>query len=402
MNRVSQVLAKMVATFDLGGSQSKGIVQIYPDGLPMVIAMEPEVADVRRESITHLGNRLYSDYVWVGIGEEYYALGALAKDAFAGTAALKDLKYHYALPKITGLLWWACHQLDLKAVEAYVDLLLPPGEISDGGELGKKLASVLSQGVITPTGKLKAKLRNFQVAPEGSGILAYRRRGLGESFKQKNIGLLMLGYRNASFLLFKKGNPGASESTDLGMNWVVEQFVERTSVGLLKNDKRLPKALVEASKGNLNALRSLSRKSGEEIESDLKLFNSVLPIVRDDYCRALIRWIRNIAAFNEVVICGGTSEFVRPELTEHFQKEGIPISWNGGVDIPKPLDTLGLGDRVADVWTAHITYIKELDNHFGYKRTQPLVPDNYQHPGVRNRTLETDLWNGKQNSFLTI
>ncbi|MCC5618621.1 ParM/StbA family protein [Nostoc sp. CHAB 5836] len=395
---IASVFSRIVVSIDLGGSQNKVIVQIYPDGVPMVVAMEPEIADVGKNSIQQLSQ----NSTWVGIGGEYYVLGALAKNTFAGTAALRDLKYHYALPKIAGLLWLACRQLGLnKGVDASVQLLLPPGEISDGKDLGKKLSSALKKGIVTPTGNLKVKLRNFYVAPEGSGIMAYRSRSLAQEFRNKNIGMLMLGYRNASFTLSAKGNPAKAESTDLGMNWLVQQFVERTAVGLSASDLRLAKVLVEASNGKENALHSLSRKATSAgVESDLKLFNSVLLDVRDDYCRALIRWIRNIALFDEVLICGGTAEFVLPELTEHFLHSGIPIVWNGGVQLPKPLDTLGLGDRITDVWTAHISYIKMLDYNFGYERKQKLVPDSYQAPTVRNSTPPKEVW--EKNGFLTM
>ncbi|MBW4456328.1 MAG: ParM/StbA family protein [Nostoc indistinguendum CM1-VF10] len=378
---IAPVYTRVAVSIDLGGSQSKVIVQIYPSGVPIVIAMEPEIADVGKNSITQLSG----DCTWVGIGDEYYVLGALAKNTFAGTPALRDLKYHYALPKIAGLLWKICLQLGLSnGVDASVQLLLPPGEMSDGKDLGKKLSAALRKGIATPTGKLKLKLHNFYVAPEGSGIMAYRSRTLGALFGQKSIGLLMLGYRNASFFVSAKGNQAKAESTELGMNWLVQQFVERTAVGLAKDDLRIPKALVSASLGNVNALQSLSRKATSAgVESDLKLFNSVLLDVRGDYCRALIRWIRNIAVLDEVIICGGTAEFVHKELTQHFEKEGIPIVWNGNVEMPKYLDTLSLGSRVTDVWTAHITYIKMLDYNFGYQRKTDLVPDYHQSPSVK-------------------
>ncbi|MEH1795068.1 hypothetical protein [Nostoc sp.] len=62
--------------------------------------------------------------------------------------------------------------------------------------------------------------------------MAYRSRTLGALFGQKSISLLMLGYRNASFFLSAKDNPAKAESRELGMNWLVQQFVEHTAVGL--------------------------------------------------------------------------------------------------------------------------------------------------------------------------
>jgi hypothetical protein len=377
VNKDNSDIVKLVLTCDLGASLNKLIVQIYPNGVPRVITMTPEVADVEKESVVGLDvDPLTSDAAWVGIGSEYYALGSLAKNKFAGTSAIRDLKYQYALPKLAGLLWLACHHLELKEAEVFIHLLLPSGEHKDGNNLGKQLFAALKAGIATPTGRLKLKVRNFIVSGEGSGVLASRRRTLGEAYSLRTIGMLMLGYRNAGFTVVKGKNQIKAESTDLGMNWLVERFVEHAAVGLSKDDLRISLALVEANLGNLEALRSLSRKTkSADIESDLALFQKTLTLVRREYCRALLRWIRNIAVFDEVLICGGTGEFVHQELTEYFGKEEIPIVWNGGVNIPAVLDTHKLDNRLADVWALHITHINMLDMNFKYDRQQPLVPE---------------------------
>ncbi|MCC2692830.1 ParM/StbA family protein [Nodularia sp. LEGE 04288] len=393
----SKNVTRLVLTCDLGGSQTKAIAQIYPDGIPIVLAMSPEVADVSQGSIERLIQQnqfFHGNNAWVGLGEEYYVLGELAKTMFAGTAAIRDLKYQYALPKIMAMLWLACRNFNLNSFsEVFVQLLLPPGEVSDGEQLAIELAQALKKGVTTPTVRLKGKLRNFDVSREGSGIMAYYRRSIQNKYFQNNIGMLMLGYRNASFYLSQKGNPSLAESTQWGMSWVVAQFVERTAVGLSKYDSRLIPALLAAGKGDFDDLRALSRKTTESgIESDLKLFQKLLPDVRDEYCLAVLRWMRNIADLDEIVICGGTAEFVRQELTEHFENEGIPIVWNGNVSIPKKLDTLDLGDRVTDVWTSHISHIKMLDKNLGHDRQgKTLVPTDNQ-PTYYNGKIPEDVW----------
>ncbi|MCC5622895.1 hypothetical protein [Nostoc sp. CHAB 5715] len=181
----------------------------------------------------------------------------------------------------------------------------------------------------------------------------------------------------------------------------MQKFVERTGVGLSASDPRLASGLIEAVQGNSDPLRNLSRRNTQAlINSDLELFKSVLSVVRDEYCRALLRWVKNLAALDEVLICGGTSEFVRKELTQHFLHESIPIVWNGGVVLPKPLNTQGLGDRLADVWASHISYVRMLDENFSYERKEKLVPDSYQSPPVRNSTPPKEVW--EKNGFLTM
>jgi hypothetical protein len=381
-------LTKLVVTCDLGASLNKLIVQIYPDGVPRVITMSPEVADVEKESAVGLDiDPKNSDAAWVGISSEYYVLGSLAKTIFAGTSAIRDLKYQYALPKLAGLLWLACQHLELKEADVFVHLLLPTGEYKDGSALGKQLLAALKGGIVTPTGKLKLRQRNFCVSIEGSGVLAAHRRTLGAAYSRKTIGMLMLGYRNASFMVIQAGNTVKAESTDLGMNWLVERFVEHTAAGLSKDDLRVPLALVEAAKENFSALRSLSRKTkSADVEKDLALFQQSLNLVRREYCRALVRWIRNIASIDEVLLCGGTGEFVRSELTQFFEEEAIPIIWDGGVKVPTVLDTHKLGSRLADVWGSHMNYITTLDLNFKYDRKQPLVPQAESKPATTNST----------------
>ncbi|MEA5626731.1 ParM/StbA family protein [Nostoc sp. UHCC 0251] len=378
---------KVVLTLDLGASTTKAIAQVYPDGVPMVITMEPEIADVGYGSIEFLSSQssVQDNTVWIGIGEEYYVLGALSKSMFAGTSAIRDLKYSYALPKIAALMWLAIRRLGLGVkvdLGIYLQILLPPGEIAHANHLGKQLTQRLKTGVKTPTGKFKCKIRSFNAALEGAGLLTYRSRNVNVNYFQKNIGMLMLGYRNASFTLSMKGNSSKAESTDLGMNWLVSQFVERTAVGLSKEDSRLVKAIVEARDGDFDSLRRLSRKNKpEQIQLDVDLFEKILPLVREEYTRALLRWVKGIAVMDEVLICGGTATFVRHELTQHFDNEGIPICWNGGMELPKYLDTIGLGDRVCDVWGSHISHIKMLDFNLKYDRQdKPLVPDYYVQP----------------------
>lgn len=400
-NSDSKEYTKVALTLDLGASTAKALAQVYPDGVPIVIPMEPEIADVGYGSIEFLSSQssVQDNTVWIGIGEEYYVLGALSKSMFAGSSAIKDLKYKYAMPKIAALMWLACRRLGLGIkddLEIYLQILLPPGEIADANHLGRQLLQVFKIGVQPPTGKFKCKIRSFNGALEGSGLLAYRSRNVNVNYFQKNIGMLMLGYRNASFTLSMKGNSSKAESTDLGMNWIVSQFVERTAVGLSKEDSRLIKAIVEAGEGDFDSLRRLSRKNKQQdINLDVELFEKILPLVREEYTRALLRWLKGIAAMDEVLICGGTASFVRHELTQHFDNEGIPMCWNGGMELPKYLDTMGLGDRVCDVWGSHISHIKMLDLNLRYDRQdKPLVPDYYVQPPAPSSLAQVRVKNG--------
>lgn len=50
-NSDSKEYTKVALTLDLGASTAKALAQVYPDGVPIVIPMEPEIADVGYGSI---------------------------------------------------------------------------------------------------------------------------------------------------------------------------------------------------------------------------------------------------------------------------------------------------------------------------------------------------------------
>jgi len=367
----------LVLTCDLGASLTKTITQIYPTGIPQTLIMNPEVADTEKESVVNLDADKFITEPWIGIKGEYYILGNLAKTMFAGTSAINSLKGEYALPKIAGIIWLACRKSEIQKANLYLYLLLPPSEIGDSESLKKKLDESLKEGISTPTGNLKVKLHHFQTSVEGAGVIAHHRRFLGNKFEQKKIGVLMIGYRNASFSLFQYGSNSKSETSDLGMNWIEEKFIDLTKVGLSRN-LEVTQALTKAYEGKINRLRTLSRKTKQDdINADFELFQDRATTARKEYCRVLVRWLReikNIDNIEEIIISGGTTAIIREELNNYFQEAGISVVWDGGVEIPRPLDTQELGRRLADVWGAHITYIRMIDKSVGYDRPEPLVP----------------------------
>jgi hypothetical protein len=86
-------LKKIVLTIDMGGSKTRAIVQEYPEGKPVVLILDSEVADVAKASVENVeaqGNP--ASRAWVGIGGDYCALGELARRRFGGIAQLRELK----------------------------------------------------------------------------------------------------------------------------------------------------------------------------------------------------------------------------------------------------------------------------------------------------------------------
>lgn len=350
----------LVLVIDLGGSQTKIIASVPAlSDSPMLLCMEPEIADVSAASVrnyekTKSGEVDPENTCWVGIGDEYCAVGFLARHKYGGNSLLKQLKEENAVPKICGALWVLHHKLKLTdKLTVRLTVLLPPSEYQDRERLEAKLRQALRR-FNTPTGEMRVKLVDFNIKPEGGGIYLYHRSILGADIKNCNMAVVMLGHRNASVLVSARGAVAPGVSSTFGMSWMLDDFVRRCS-GLLKEDPHLMTVIVTAgSECNSEALANLSRRNssverfGEALE-----MSEALKLSRDEYFRALVRWLSQELPrdLDEIILCGGTAEYLKPELEAHYSN--VSVTWNGGVEIPPGLDTAGMGVRIADVWALY-------------------------------------------------
>lgn len=354
----------LVVAIDLGASQTKVMAMHYPKGELQVVCMEPEVADVSLESLKEceVGGQP-EDGCWIELPSgESYAIGFLARYKFGGNSLMKELKYDVAVPKICGLLWvlYEKWKLPTNKLSVALAVLLPPSEGCDRTLLETKLNVALSN-FSTPTGTMQVKLVLFDAMTEGAGILFNRRLVLGEEFKNRTVAIAMVGYRNASVCVVARGVLSPGVSSDFGMAWMVDAFVRRCS-GLSKDDPKIVQALVEAeNECSPEILAKLSRKrKPEEIAADGTSMAESAKRSRDDYARALIRWLSQQLPtdVDEVILCGGTAEYLRKELETHFSNK--TLIWNGGVKIPSSLDTAGMGNRIADVLGLHHVFVERV------------------------------------------
>jgi hypothetical protein len=69
-----------------------------------------------------------------------------------------------------------------------------------------------------------------------------------------------------------------------------------------------------------------------------------------------VNWLKEVLPNNneldELIICGGTADYLREELDAVFPT--IPIVWHGDVKIPQNLNEQWLGNRLADVWALSV------------------------------------------------
>ena len=351
-----QAYPQLTLTMDFGGSGTKGIVQIR-GGKPIVIWMEASVIEAPYTSLAfqtrNLGNAYPENTAWVGIGDDYRAVGYLARSIYSATPRLKPRKYELALYKILAAVWAIKQKFKLPdSFDISLALLLPPGEFEDSALLKPMLKEALTE-FDTPTKKINANLIGYECFPESGGIYAMYCKNTGEAIRRKVIALVMLGYRNASVIISRRGILNRGKTTKLGMTKMVDLVIEGTS-GL--EAEELLEAIVTAGNDpkpqHFYHLCSSDNLRAAQIEKILSVVNSS----RAEYAIALMSWLTEVLPskneLDEVIICGGTADYLREELDTVFPT--TPIVWHGGVEVPQTLNEQWLGNRLADVWALSV------------------------------------------------
>ncbi|MBW4568818.1 MAG: ParM/StbA family protein [Tolypothrix carrinoi HA7290-LM1] len=353
-NTQQKKVALLTLALDFGGSATKIVYATSLDQKARLLCMEPEVAVLARESILEyeggkLGSSDPENVAWVAVGEQYRAVGYLAQSRFYANAGLSELKYERAIYKTLAAIWVIKEKLQLSSrLGVAIAVLLPPGEYEDRDRFEKMLRSSLA-GYQTPTGRMSVSLKAFNCKPEGGGIYLVHRKKVGEVLKTRVCAIAMIGYRNASVLVSHRGVIGEGKTSDLGFIRMLEKVMSKTS-GL--NPKRLTPAIVEAGdEVRSAALLRLPRSTTRELRAaDVQQIVAAIKSARPEYAKILISWLDETLPLDveEIVFCGGTADYLRKELNEHYDR--IPLFWNAELVIPKALDTFGLGNRLADVY----------------------------------------------------
>lgn len=368
----------LVMTVDLGGSKTKIVAQELDSDKPKVLSMDSQLADVSPKSLESVPKEgLASERAWVGFNklsnddtEEvekiYYTVGALARNRFGGLSQLNELKYELALPKILAAVWLAFVEMSLPPkFNLYLTVLLPSGEMSDGDILKSNLAVCL-KNFETPDGKIKIKLASFKVSSEGTGMYLSRKEALGDRLHSISQVVVMLGFRNASAFVVRSGVIEPGISNDFGMHWMLDFLSSRVS-GLDKGDPRTIKIIAESS-NNPELLKKLSRKrDSADIEADYQSIKEAVELAKEEYTRAIVRWLKSLGTVDEIMFCGGTAEYLRTELENYYSNDNTETVWHGGVSIPGEYELLLGANRLADAWSLHEIFFNMISTQIAAK-----------------------------------
>lgn len=339
-------------SIDLGGSKTK-VIGGTSFKKRVVLTMEPSLAEVPLSILNNvmgLENANLEDKVWIEVEDKIYAVGYLAKVLTVSNPQLTALKSITAIPKILGVIWVLKEKLKLSnEVKVNLSCLLPPGEIKDREKLKVELKQVFSEGVNTPTGKLMPKLNYFNCLAEGSGIYMLHRAKKGKNLINVSVvGVMMLGYRNASVMVFRRGIINEYQTNELGFAHLIKSMVKQLSGQTIE---RLTQPIVRyretGSEVPLHSLLLSDNKSGE-----LEEIKKASKVSQEGYEYELSNWLNEVlpSDLEEVILAGGTSDdpLIKAKLLDYFSDKKVYL--HAQVEFPSDVEALGLGNRFGDVW----------------------------------------------------
>jgi hypothetical protein len=277
-------------------------------------------------------------------------VGYLAKALTVTNPQLTALKSTMAMPKILGAIWVLKEKFQLSNyLNINLSCLLPPGEIKDREKLKTELQQVFNQGIDTPTGKLTPKLNYYNCLAEGSGIYLLHRAKKGKELINATIvAVIMLGYRNASVMVFRRGMVKEYETNELGFARLIKSMVKQLSGHTI--ERLTPAIALHREMGSDVPLHSVLL--GEDKQLELEELKQVLEVSQKSYEFELINWLKEVLPLDveEVILCGGTSDDprIKAKLFEHFNDKRIYL--HAQVELPPDVQALGLGNRFGDVW----------------------------------------------------
>jgi len=330
------------------------------------------------------------DNAWVQLHPEgdCYVVGRLAQE-YRASVSIKKLKYESIVPKLLAVVAAiaSIEQMHLE-IELQLGLLLPYGEYANASEIETELIKAAKQFFFQGQ-PLKVELSKYRCYPESYGLaMSHANRLTIERFQKQTFVYLMFGYRNTSLLLFRQGTLSRTESgtTQLGFYDLIDKVTNKVS-GLSREEFQASIRTVEedfynAAKANRDRqlatnifvedlIKSTDSNKATKEKGDIE---AAIKTATKEYWQLIINWLDEIlpplSQLNEVVYCGGTSEFLKEKLIDYFiskdkslrvsssfieEKELIEALQLDECEL-KPFKQQNLALRFADVWSLFVNF----------------------------------------------
>jgi hypothetical protein len=329
---MGELMQQIRLAIDPGSSMTK-IFYLNADGKSSYITMDPQVSQISGAMSKQYQSSLIDTspsltQTWVSDMDNSYAVGALAAHRFRADLRLDERKYEAGIFKILAVLGYLTETLKIEEdSKVTLGLLLPFSEYADRKLLESSLGKIIER--FEYCGRRKSmKLEEFVCRPEGFGVYA---RGLGDLLpREHDIGCLILGHRNASWLQMNRGhvNLEVSQTNDLGFSWLVKEVQQATGIS---HNLRLAQAVYNAgAKLNEKALEPcISARDPMLAAAELERLRQAILTVKEQYWQQLEDWIRKrVNQVDFVVASGGAAPYVQPQLKKLLKAK---LLWGEGL-----------------------------------------------------------------------
>jgi hypothetical protein len=395
-------MAVLYLSVDCGGSQTKIIYQLSGEESPGYLLMSPLVEEIKPEKIasyldrkSSLGSPAPEREAYLKWQERVFVVGDLAKE-FDPEDRTNEQKYENALYKVAAAIGVIVSRLKLKLgkkkLEVHLGVLIPWDEYNDRSIFEERLRTILAgfewRGV-----SLFCSIGSILVRPEGGGVAAtYIRQNGTDWLHDKKIAVLMFGHRNVTALYFDRGKL-VGDSPLLGFSNFLDAVMERKSV-----DRELLSIAVmdtiaiayndthEQRKSHnyypdwtkYQPIKNLVRAKDAELKvEECKLITSAISAATKEYWEKIEKWLVKIIPkdLDIVIISGGASEFLEPNLERYFNVRHERLQDNevyvynkrtGGyipIDKNKPMPELLWGVEIIDLVREKFKIEPDEDDH---------------------------------------
>jgi hypothetical protein len=343
-------LPHLVIAIDPGASSIKVVGSVVGDEKCYPFIIEPYCLE-----ITDPTPNLDFDHnsVWVTVGGISYALGNLAIAQYDCPLEIKELKIKSIVPKICAAIAVLHRKFKLPAkFELSISSVLPPGEFGYGSDL-KSMLTVALRKIITPAGVIKPVLQVVDIHPEGLGVMNWHRQP-EKMAHSRDIGVIMLGFRNTSVLFSRKGQFTKPKSSKYGFHTVLEKISATSGGSYPEADLIVPvwKYLIDGDESGFK------RVATSNFDLEMSKIRPAIEAAMLEYRRSLETWLKSAMQQTDVIVlCGGNADYIRKSLNPFLEQyiaelpSGYPIFRHIGTNsIPEEINATGIANRFLDIY----------------------------------------------------
>ena len=348
-DRKSRVeLPHLIIAIDPGASSIKIVGSIAGEDKCHPLMIEPYCVEINDPTPDLNFNE---NSVWVTVGETSYALGNLAIARYNCPLDIKPLKVKSIVPKLCAAIAVLHKKLNLPSkFQLSISSVLPPGEYAYAEEVRTILSTV--RRIATPSGVIKPMIRSIDIQPEGFGVMNWHRTlGMGQT---RDVGVIMLGFCNASVLFSRKGILSGIKSSKYGFHNVLEK-ISATSGGSYPEAELIVPVWRYLMDGDESGFK---RVAICDFDLEMSKIRPAIEAAMIEYRRSLEAWLKTAMQPTDVIaLCGGNADYLgdslHPFLQQYVQElsTGYPIFKNiGASSIPEEITMTGMPNRYLDIY----------------------------------------------------